>query len=250
LTKNYYKILGVDKGSDQDDIKKAYRTLSKEHHPDKGGDEEKFKEINEAYSTLSNPEKKAGYDNPAPHGFRHPFGDIFGGMGPMQAPNPNAPRRGRNIVLEHEVPLGHFIIGGAFKVKFSFTDSCPDCGGTGAEERETCSVCKGVGQIIESSRAQGIFMQSARACPRCMGRGFTASKKCESCKGVATRQVNKDLELGVPAGSHEGSVVGITGEGHVGANGGPAGDLMVKLHMKLPKVDELTDEQKRVLKEL
>jgi molecular chaperone DnaJ len=75
-------------------------------------------------------------------------------------------------------------------------------------------------------------------------------KKCESCKGVATRQVNKDLELGVPAGSHEGSVVGITGEGHVGANGGPAGDLMVKLHMKLPKVDELTDEQKRVLKEL
>jgi molecular chaperone DnaJ len=253
LSKNYYEILGIAKDAELSDVKKAYRDLSKKHHPDVGGDEEKFKELSEAYATLSNPQKRANYDNPmrGHSGGFNPFGDIFGGMGGhMRPPNPNAPRRGRNIVLENEVALRYFIFGGKLKVKFSFRDPCPDCGGTGAEEKVTCSNCKGAGQTIETHRDRGVFMQSSRACPACMGRGFVASKKCGPCTGSGSRIVDKDLVLDVPVGAKEGSVVGAGGEGGIGMNGGPPGDLLVKLHIKVPKRDELTEEQRMVLEEL
>lgn len=177
MTKDYYKILGVDRGVDEATLKKAYRELVMEHHPDHGGDEEKFKEISEAYTVLSDPEKKANYDNPMRQMRGFPFGNPFGDMPPFRRPDPNAPRRGRNIVLEHAAPLRYFIFGGKLKVEFSFRDPCPDCSGTGAEEKETCSNCRGVGQVMESKQGQGIFIQSTRACPACSGRGFTASKQ-------------------------------------------------------------------------
>jgi molecular chaperone DnaJ len=255
LSKNYYETLGVDKHAESDDIKKAYRQLSMQHHPDKGGDAEKFKELSEAYSVLSDPEKRKDYDNPM-RNMGNPFEDMmrgFGGAHPFgrpQQPDPNAPRRGRNMLMEQLIPLKYFIFGGKYDLKFSFRDPCPDCAGTGAEERMTCSVCNGLGQIIEGRRGQGVFVQSARACPNCHGRGFTAKKPCEPCSGSGARTIDKDLKVNIPAGVTEGFVVGVTGEGGVGVNGAPNGDLGVKIHMQMPNPDELTDEQKRVLEEI
>jgi len=252
LTKNLYKILGIDKAAKQEDIKKAYRALSMEHHPDKGGDEEKFKVINEAYSVLSDPKKREAYDNPASQMGGFPFGDIFGFASRSHPgpPNPNAPRRGRNIVLEHPAPLHYFIFGGKLNVKFSFRDACPDCGGTGAEEKETCANCKGIGQIVQAQHSQGMTMRTVRACPKCMGRGFTASKQCTSCNGSTSRTVDKDLVLDIPKAINEGHVVGAAGEGHIGINGAQNGDLIVKLHIQLPKAGDLTEEQRKILEEI
>ena len=253
MTKNYYEILGVDKAADMAAIKKAYRALSMKHHPDKGGDEEKFKEISEAYSVLSSPQKRGEYDNPM-SGMGgmggNPFSDIFGPRSPFRPPDPNAPRRGRNIMLEYDVPLRYFIFGGELKVSFSFRDPCPDCAGTGAEEKVTCANCKGVGRVMEVSKGQGIFMQTARACPVCMGRGFTSAKICAACTGSGSRTIDKNLTLTVPLGAVEGAVIGAVGEGGTGSNGGPPGDLAVKLHIKIPKAAGLTNEQIKVLKEL
>ena len=251
MTKDYYSILGVDKAADPEAIKKAYRSLSKKHHPDHGGDEEKFKEINEAYSTLSDPRKRQAYDNPTPDfSFADIFNGPFGGRPPFRQPDPNAPRRGRNIVLDMEFPIRHFIFGGKVKVKFSFIDPCPDCAGTGAEEKETCANCNGTGQVVEQKQGQGIFIQSSRACPVCSGRGFVAAKSCEPCNGSGRRTVDKNVPMKIPKGSREGDVIGATGEGGIGLNGGPSGDLAVRLHIKLPNPDELTDEQRKVLEEL
>jgi len=251
LSKDYYKILGVSKDVEQDTLKKAYRALSKEHHPDHGGDEERFKEINEAYSTLSDPEKRKDYDNPMRQMGGFPFGDMFGFGGRQPGPpDPNAPHRGQNIMMEHALPIHYFIFGGKFKVNFSLRDACPDCNGTGAEEKETCTNCKGHGQIMEIHRQRGMTMRSSRACPACMGRGFIAKKKCESCKGSSSREVDKDVTLEVPRNIREGQVVGATGEGHIGLNGGPNGDLVIKLYMQLPKAEDLTEEQRKTLEGL
>jgi molecular chaperone DnaJ len=248
LNKDYYAILGVDKAADQNTLKKAYRELSMDYHPDHGGDEEKFKELNEAYSTLSDPEKRKDYDNPMRQSGGFPFGDMFGFRG--RQPDINAPRRGQNIIMEHLLPIHYFIFGGKFKVDFSFRDACPDCNGTGAEEKETCSNCRGTGQVVQVHRQQGMTMHSSRACPTCMGRGFTVKKQCESCKGSTSKEIDKKVTLEVPKNIREGHVVGAIGEGHIGLNGGLNGDFVVKLLMSLPKSEGLTKEQKTMLEGL
>jgi len=254
LSKNYYKILGVDKDAEQETLKKVYRQLSKEHHPDHGGDEERFKEISEAYSVLSDPQKRKEYDNPMQQGGGFSFHDIFGSMGgnrgPFGPPNPNAPRRGQNIMLEHLAPLRSFILGGKIKINLSFRDHCSDCAGTGAEEKETCSNCNGTGQVVEVQSHRGMRMQSARPCHRCRGRGFIAIKQCEPCKGQGSVAIDKELELEVPPGTTEGHVIGVRGGGGSGFNGGPNGDLGVKLHIQMPDPSKLTEEQRKVLEEL
>ena len=254
MSRDYYETLGVDRVADPATIKKAFRDLSMQHHPDKGGDAEKFKEINEAYSTLGNPEKRESYDNPM-RNMGNPFGNIFsrfGGSfgGRQQRPDPNAPRRGRNIVLEKEISLRYFIFGGKLKVESSFRDACPECSGTGAEEKETCKKCQGFGQIMESYHDRGMSVNSSRPCPECGGRGFISSKACEFCEGVGNSVVDKKLELEVPVGIREGQVIGAMGEGGVGLNGGPPGDFVVKIYMKMPNLDELTEEQRKVLEEI
>jgi len=254
LTKDYYDTLGVNKDAQSADIKKAFRSLSMEHHPDKGGDEEKFKKINEAYSTLSNPEKRAAYDNPAQRMGGFSFEDVFGGFGgprnPFRAPDPNAPRRGRNIMMEHGAPLRYFIFGGELEIDFSFRDPCPECSGTGAAEKQTCDGCRGSGRVIQTHHSQGMTMRSETACPKCHGRGFTASKQCAPCNGSGARIIEKEVRFQVPPGISEGHVVGATGEGGIGMNGGPNGDIAVKLHIQMPKAGDLTEEQRKMLEEL
>ena len=249
LNRNYYEILGVDKGASQEDIKKAYRTLSKEHHPDHGGDEEKFKEINEAYSTLSNPDKRRDYDNPM-------RGNPFGGFEDMfrtfrnRQPNPNAPRRGRNIIIEQDIPLHLFLFGGKLKVSFGMMDTCTKCNGTGAEETITCSVCNGSGQVTEARRMQGVFMQSTGPCRTCGGRGFRPSKECSECDGSGRKEINKEIEVEILPGTRDGQAIGISGQGGTGINGGPPGDLAIKVYIRYPNPDELTEEQRKVLETL
>ena len=252
--KDYYKILGIEKDATTDDVKKAYKQLAKTHHPDHGGDEEKFKEINEAHSVLSDPQKRGDYDNPRPQnpfGAGHdPFGDIFSRMHRQRRPDPNAPRRGRNIVLEHELPLKFFILGGKFKVNFNITDPCGECGGSGAEESAICGVCNGSGMRSDAQNHKGVFIQSHRPCDICDGRGRRTTKKCDNCGGMGGITGDRKAEVTVPAGTREGQVMGVVGQGGKGLNGGPPGDLVVKVFIKYPKLDDLTDEQKKVLEDL
>ena len=253
MNKDFYKILGVDRDASQKVIKQAYRDLSKKHHPDHGGDEEKFKEINEAYSVLSNHEKRAAYDNP------DPFGGMFGGFGfsgfrpdfrARPRRDPNAPMRGRHIQMEHEAPIHLFIMGGELKVSFNFNDVCRKCGGKGAQEFDTCTVCNGTGTTTQVKHGRGIHVQSTGPCQACGGKGGQPKEKCPTCEGRGNINVDKEVRLEVPVGLRDGQAIGAAGEGGSGINGGPPGDLIVKMRMKYPNPEELTDEQKELLEEI
>jgi molecular chaperone DnaJ len=246
LGKNYYEILGVNKDATPDGIKKAFRQLSKEHHPDIGGDEDKFKELNEAYSVLSNPEKRMAYDNPANNIGFNPFGDMFR----MRRPDPNAPRRGQPVGIDQDVPLRYFIFGGNFKANYSIRERCTSCSGTGAEEKQTCPKCNGSGQVMTTQNNQGMTITSSRPCPDCLGAGFTVIKKCSTCDGVRSVLVEKNVDLDLPANMPIGFLAKIPGAGAAGINGGPPGDLHIRFFIQLPKAEDLTEEQAKVLKEI
>lgn len=249
MTKDYYKILGVDWDSSQETIKKAFRTLSKEHHPDHGGDEDKFKEINEAHSVLSDPEKRKDYDNPMRQmGSGFPFDDIFGMR--RSRPNPNAHRRGKHIQMQHDAPLHLFIFGGDLKVSFSFNDVCKECEGKGAVEFDKCPNCDGSGTATTVRKGPGVRIQSSGPCPACRGRGGIPKENCAGCGGSGNVKVDREVVLPIPSGFSDGQPVGAAGRGGGGLNGGPPGDLIVKLNMVLPNPDNLTDEQRKVLEEL
>jgi len=256
LNKDYYKILGIEKEASVGEMKTAFRSLSKKHHPDVGGDEEKFKEINEAYSVLSDPQKKQEYDNPgfsgglggAPFGF-NPF-EHFGGFSNRRS-NTNAPRRGSSIELIKEIPLHIFILGGDIKIQLSYNDPCKECGGNGATKTEQCSNCGGSGMIVGVQSIQGMHIQTSRPCPKCEGSGQISIEDCTICEGTGKIKVeNKVVDVFVPFGIRDGHILVKRGEGRSGFNGGPPGDLVIQLKMKLPHKNELTEEQIKVLEEL
>lgn len=246
MNKNYYEILGIDKGASQEDIKKAFRELSKQHHPDHGGDEEKFKELNEAHSVLSDPEKRKDYDNPMR---QFPF-DIFGfGVNRNRRRyNPNAPRKGKDVKVSRSIPIHFFILGGEIEIKFPFMDLCEECDGKGATEVDMCEACQGIGMISDVRVDGNTRIMNSTTCTKCNGFGAIPKDKCEVCEGRGSNRVNRALKIKVPTGLRDGQVVGAAGMGGRGANGGPPGDFMVKLFMEYP--DKLTDEQKKILKEI
>jgi len=255
LNKDYYKILGVTKEADADEIKAAFRPLAKKYHPDIGGDEEKFKEINEAYSVLSNPQKRQEYDNPIltgrmggfPSGF-NPF-ESFGFR--TNRPNPNAPRRGGHIELIKDVFLHVFILGGNIKIRLSYNDPCKECGGKGAIKTEQCSNCGGSGMIVGVQSMQGMHIQTSIPCPTCNGSGQISIEDCNICEGTGKIKVeNRVVDVFVPFGIRDGHIIVKRGEGRSGFNGGLPGDLVIQLKMKLPNRGELTEEQIKVLEEL
>ena len=261
-TKDLYKVLGVNKDSSQEDIKKAYRKLSLEYHPDRNpGDkeaEEKFKEISVAYGTLSDPKKRAQYDDPMsgfnPYGFNglNPF-DMFGRMHRhgSRRPNPNAPKKGGSVEIQIEVPLNKFILGGEIKLDINFVDVCVECNGTGAKTSEFCSKCNGVGTVMEVKQGQGVYMQTTTTCPDCRGRGSRIIEACEECEGRGRVEIrNKEIKMKIKEGMRDRGQVRLRGAGGKGLNGGPNGDIIAHLNMVMPKKKDLTKEQIKVLEEI
>lgn len=254
MNKDYYKILDLNKDASVEEIKKSYRRLSMKYHPDKNnGDEDstnRFKEINEAYSVLSDPDKRRQYDNPSPHMGRafNPF-DFFSMRN--RRPNPNAPKKGMDLKFVIEVSIGQFIFGGKHTINVSYEDPCQSCNGKGFSEFAHCGHCNGQGQVSETKQGQGAFIMSTKPCPVCNGQGQVGIEECNECNGKGKTSVeNRDIEVEIPAGTRDEQGVRIGQAGGKGVNGGPNGDVLVKFRMKYPDLSNLSDEQKELLRSI
>jgi len=245
--RDYYQVLGVAKTANDADIKKAYRTLAIQHHPDKNpGDhtaEEKFKECAEAYAVLSDPQKRAAYDRyghaaGAAAGFDpgfsniedifdlFGFGDMFGGRGGRRT----SVQRGSDLRYDLEITLEEAATGKEEKLNIPRLETCGTCKGSGAEEGtkpENCVTCQGSGQ----TRYQQGFFSVMRTCSNCQGKGQIIRHPCKTCRGDGRIEKEKTLEIKIPAGVETGSRLRVTGEGEAGVGGGPSGDLFVVLHV-------------------
>lgn len=264
--RDYYDVLGVAKGADEAAIKKAYRSLAKKYHPDMNpGDaeaEKKFKEVNEAYAILSDPEKKQQYDQFGHAAFEQGgpgfgggfggfegfggFGDIFsdlfgGGFGGGSSTRRNGPRRGDDVGATVTVTFEEAAFGVKKDVSFNRIEKCPDCSGSGAEKgthAETCSVCGGTGQRRVVQRMAGMQFQSTVTCDSCRGTGKIIKNPCTNCRGTGYVKVTKKLSVSIPAGIDDGERIALHGEGCDGKNGGPTGDLIITVRVKRHSVFE------------
>jgi molecular chaperone DnaJ len=257
--KDFYETLGVGRNADDAEIKKAYRKLAMKHHPDRNQDnpnaEEKFKEVKEAYEMLSDPQKRAAYDqyghagvdpnmgggggfgggHPFGDAFGDVFGDIFGGRG-QQRGGPQV-YKGSDLRYTMEVDLEDAAHGKVTQIRVPSWDNCNTCEGTGAEKGskpETCPTCDGHGQVRMS---QGFFSVQ-QTCPKCHGTGKYNPKPCKTCHGEGKTKTNKTLEVNIPAGIEDGMRIRNSGKGEPGINGGPAGDLFVEVHIRRHAVFE------------
>jgi molecular chaperone DnaJ len=246
--RDYYEVLSVERTATDVEIKRAYRTLAVKHHPDKNpGDaesEEKFKEAAEAYSVLSDSQKRASYDR-----FGHSagggagfdpgfsniedifdlfgFGDMFGQRGGRRT----TVQRGADLRYDLEITLEEAATGKEEKLRIPRLETCGECDGKGAEKGtspENCIACAGSGQ----TRYQQGFFSVMRTCSNCGGKGQIIRNPCKKCGGAGRIEKEKSLEIKIPAGVETGSRLRVTGEGEAGVNGGPAGDLFVVLHVK------------------
>lgn len=252
--RDYYEILGVTRTSTEIEIKKAYRSLAVQHHPDKNpGDpyaEEKFKECAEAYAVLSDPDKRAQYDRFGHAGMGGSgfdpgfsniedifdlfgFGDMFGGRQRTRS----RVQRGSDLRYDLEITLQEAAEGKDEKLRIPRLETCETCTGSGAEKgtsAESCIACGGSGQ----TRYQQGFFSVMRTCPNCAGKGTIIKQPCKDCKGQGRVEKEKTLEIKIPAGVETGSRLRISGEGEAGTNGGPSGDLFVVVHVKEHEVFE------------
>ncbi|MDB5236959.1 MAG: chaperone protein DnaJ, molecular chaperone DnaJ [Parcubacteria group bacterium] len=263
MAKNYYETLGIDKKATQDEVKKAFRKLAQKHHPDKGGDEAKFKEITEAYSTLSDEKRRKEYDNygqsfpgGAPGGaggfggggfdfngfgaqgfggqgvefdISDLFGDLFGG-----GRSGTRIKRGRDISIDVEVTFKESVLGGRRSVLITKVGKCDVCQGSGAKpgtEMHTCKVCNGAGRIHETRNTPFGAMSSQRVCPECEGSGKIPKEKCENCQGRGVLRKEEEINVVIPAGIDGGEMIRMPGQGEA-IKGGTSGDLYVKIHVK------------------
>ncbi len=243
-----YDTLGVAKSASADELKKAYRKLAREHHPDQGGDEARFKEIQGAYDVLSDPEKRKAYDAYGSTNGRSPFGgagagggggaqyqdfdlsDLFGGIfgggggfGRARAPQPE---RGDDLQTEVHISFEDSLTGVQVPVRAELETACHTCGGSGAEPGTAPVVCPQCGGRGVVSDSQGLFSLS-HPCPRCRGNGTIVEHPCKTCRGSGRERVQKTFQVKIPAGAKDGTKVRLKGRGEPGRNGGPAGDLYV-----------------------
>ena len=252
--RDYYEVLGIQKGADEKEIKRAYKRLAMKYHPDRTkGDkesEEKFKEINEAYEVLSDKEKKAAYDQYGHAAFEQggfggagggfggfggaDFGDIFGDMfGDIFGGSRGRQRvvRGEDLRYDIEITLEEAVKGTKKDIQINTLVECESCHGSGAEagsKVETCPTCHGAGRV---RRQQGFFV-TEQVCPTCHGSGKKIEKPCHSCHGDGRVHKKKNLSVTIPAGVDTGNQLRLSGEGAAGENGAPAGDLYVVIHVK------------------
>ena len=259
--RDYYEVLGVQKGASEDEIKKAYRSLAKKYHPDMNpGNAEaevKFKEVNEAYAVLSDSEKRSKYDRFGHDAFDptsggggfggfggfggadFDFGDIFssffGGGSTSSRSRANAPIEGDDIGARISISFEEAAFGCKKDINFARVENCSDCGGSGAEKEsdiEKCSECRGTGRVTVRQQTMLGYMQTQRTCPKCNGRGKTIKNPCKNCNGKGRVKLNKKLEVNIPAGIDNGNNIVLRGQGSAGVNGGPNGDLIIEVRVK------------------
>lgn len=264
--RDYYEVLGIQKGASEDEIKKAYKKKAREYHPDLHPDdptcEEKMKEVNEAYEILSSPEKKSNYDQ-----FGHAgvdpnygagaggfggmsgmggfgdFGDIlesvFGGFGGFSGgssrSNANAPRRGSDIQESVLINFMDACNGKKQELKIYRMAVCDMCHGSGAESgtsSEVCPDCQGRGSVKVGQRTPFGIISSTKTCPRCSGKGKIIKNPCAACRGAGRVRVQKTINVDIPAGIDNGQTIRLSGQGDCGINGGPAGDVLLNISVK------------------
>ena len=257
--RDYYEVLGLQKGASADEIKKAYRKLAKENHPDlHPGDqscETRFKEVNEAYEVLSDDDKRAKYDQFG-HAAFDPnagfggggfggfdgFGDLgdifgnlgdifgFGGFGGSARTNPNAPRRGESIRANVSISFEEAAFGCKKDITVARVEQCPDCKGSGCAEGttpEVCPECRGSGTVRTTQRTPFGMAQSTSPCPKCRGTGKIIHQPCSTCRGAGSVRRQHKINVTIPAGIDDGQTISLKEQGNAGANGGPRGDLLV-----------------------
>ncbi len=260
--KDYYEVLGVDRGASDDEIKKAYRKAAKKYHPDLNpGDQEaekKFKEVNEAYEVLSDSGKRARYDQYG-HAGVDPnfgaggsggggfggfgdfgdlgdiFGSFFGGFGGGRSSNPNAPRKGADTSATVNLSFEEAAKGCKKTINITRIENCAECNGSGAEkgtQPKTCPSCHGTGQIHVTQRTPFGAMQTSRVCDQCRGTGKIIDKPCRACAGKGRVRRTKEQVIDIPAGIDDGQIINLRGGGDAGKNGGPAGDLHIHVAVR------------------
>ncbi len=262
MAKDYYEVLGVDKSASADDIKKAYRTLAKKYHPDLNNHsaeaEEKFKEVNEAYSVLSDPEKKSNYDTYGSAdgaqgfggggysggfgGFEDIFESVFGGgFGGSSTRRQTGPQKGADIQYDLTITFEEAVFGCKKTIEVIRNEKCTECGGTGGKpgtEPVTCTACNGTGEIREA--VNGIFGRTIRVrpCSKCGGKGETYAESCPKCRGSKVNKIKRKINVTIPAGIDDNQAIPLRGQGNPGENGGPNGDLYIAVYVKKHNIFE------------
>ncbi|HYF28759.1 MAG TPA: DnaJ C-terminal domain-containing protein [Candidatus Paceibacterota bacterium] len=253
MSKNYYDILGVDKKASKEEIKKAFRKLAQKHHPDKGGSEEKFKEITEAYATLADEKRRREYDSYGQtfgaggaggfdfSGFQNgsvefDLSDLFEGFGDIFGTGTRGPRmrRGRDISIDIEVSFKDAVLGTKRQVLITKVGKCDICQGSGGKpgtQMESCTTCNGAGRVHETRNSPFGTFASVRSCPTCEATGKVPKEKCGTCAGRGVLKKEEELKIAIPAGIDGGEMIRMPGMGEA-VKGGVSGDLYVKVHVK------------------
>ena len=262
--RDYYEVLGVDRGADDATLKKAYRKLAKKYHPDMNpGDkeaEQKFKEATEAYGILSDPEKRKTYDQFGHAAFENGgggaggfggfdgfnfnggdmgdifgdiFGDLFGGGRGSRRAN-NGPMKGANLRAVVHITFQEAVFGCEKELELTLKDTCKTCGGNGAKpgtSPETCPKCNGSGQVVYTQQSMFGMVRNVQPCPECNGTGKIIKEKCPECRGTGYTSERKKISVSIPAGIDDGQSIRIREKGEPGTNGGPRGDLLVEVQV-------------------
>jgi molecular chaperone DnaJ len=250
--RDYYEVLGIPRTASQDEIKQAFRKLARQFHPDVSKEpdaEDKFKEINEAYSVLSDEQKRARYDRYGSAGlgdmggaqsynvhFEDIFDELFGGLGgSSRGSRRNAPRRGRDLQMQVDLTFEEAIFGAEKEIQFEREETCSTCRGNGAEpgsNLKPCASCGGRGEVRQVRQTFIMQMVETVQCPSCQGRGQIIEKLCHTCagRGLERKKINK--RVSIPAGVDNGMQIRLPGEGGPGANGGPGGNLYLVVSVK------------------